>query len=202
MACSVEGCSGKIFTKKSGLCQRHYQQVWKHGHTFKTIFEPNDFLVEDGTCKMVLRDMKQKVVGFALIDREDLGRCRSYKWHLHNRGYACASMDHKTILLHDFILGIKDVDHVDRNKLNNRKANLRPASPSQNQANRVQMRIKGSRYKGVSWHTGAGKWRARVAGEHLGLFESLEEAAKAYNSKAVEVYGPYARINIITGDNL
>lgn len=92
-----------------------------------------------------------------------------------------------------------EVDHIDCNKANNHIINLRWASRQQNLCNRQIGKNNASGFKGVS--KGGKKWRARIAinGTHfyLGAFETKEEAAIAYNEKARELFGLFARLNII-----
>ncbi|MHC4566413.1 MAG: 5'-3' exonuclease H3TH domain-containing protein, partial [Planctomycetota bacterium] len=93
------------------------------------------------------------------------------------------------------------VDHINRNRLDNRKANLRPATAAQNGQNRVKYR-KGkysSKYKGVSRRRSRMPWRAtiRVNGrpKHLGSFTSEVRAAKAYDRAAKKYHGEFAVLN-------
>lgn len=76
------------------------------------------------------------------------------------------------------------VDHVNRNKLDNRKANLRIVSPAQNNLNTGMRRNNNSGFKGVSRCTGSEKWRARITiyGDEisLGHFDTKEQASVAY----------------------
>lgn len=95
----------------------------------------------------------------------------------------------------------QEIDHIDGNRLNNQKSNLRYATSSQNKANRGPRKDNKSGYKGVSWHKQRKKWTARIKNgskyEHLGLFQNKIDAAKTYNIKAIEYYGSYAWLNII-----
>lgn len=90
-----------------------------------------------------------------------------------------------------------EVDHKNGNGLDNRKCNLRIATSSQNKANTKIRRDNTSGFKGVIWHKASNKWMARVADKYLGLFRSKYEAAKAYNQKAKEMFGEFARLNEI-----
>lgn len=88
------------------------------------------------------------------------------------------------------------VDHRNRNKKDNRWSNLREATASQNGANRRFSRNNTSGFKGVTFHKGTSKWQAgRRFGEkfvHLGLFETREEAAMAYQRAMQKTYGVFA----------
>jgi hypothetical protein len=92
------------------------------------------------------------------------------------------------------------IDHIDRDGLNNRKNNLRLSDRSLQQINSAKRLNTSSRFKGVHLLE-SGRWKAtlyknRVAYD-LGIFDLEEEAALAYNAKALELYGSYASINVI-----
>lgn len=89
------------------------------------------------------------------------------------------------------------VDHVNCDRTDNRWSNLRDASPSQNARNIGKRRDNKSGFKGVSFHNRAGRYRAeiRVKGRtrHLGLFNTPQEASKAYEAAAKSLAGEFAR---------
>jgi hypothetical protein len=95
-----------------------------------------------------------------------------------------------------------DVDHKDLNGLHNWRNNLRLCNDSQNGANRPKSPNKSSPYKGVSWHKTDKKYHARITINkkiiQLGRYSDDKEAARAYNKAAQELFGPFARLNIIT----
>ncbi len=140
-----------------------------------------------------------------MVDDEDYEWLRQYEWQVdrHNSVKTHAP-GMKGKLIHRLILNAPEhleVDHIDGNRLNNQRSNLRLATSSQNKMNRGPRKDNTSGYKGVSWHSQRLKWTARVkAGQkyiHLGLFDSKEAAALAYNSAARQLHGEYAWLNNI-----
>lgn len=93
----------------------------------------------------------------------------------------------------------KDIDHIDGDRWNNKWNNLRLADDSENQGNQKLAKNNTSGYKGVS--KANKKWYARVYRHgvqyFLGFFNTPEDAALAYNKKALELFGEFARINVV-----
>lgn len=153
----------------------------------------------------------------ALIDLADAELVGRHLWHAYqNRDgawYARTNTPWGTrpasIRMHRLIMGLGSgrdvhVDHIDGNGLNNRRSNLRPASPSENMMNRGAVRGSTSPLKGVSLHRETGKWRAHIAaggsGRWLpGLYSDPVEAAHAYDSAARELHGEFAVLNFPEG---
>jgi hypothetical protein len=141
--------------------------------------------------KLLGRDGAVRAV--AVVDDADAGLVGDRRWFLHSQGYACANVVRPDgrkaiVLLHRVLLGLnpgdgREVDHRDGDPLNCRRSNLRIASRSQNMQNVCSYRGGSSRYRGVSWHKGAGKWMASATlnrkAHYLGLFEHEAEAAEA-----------------------
>lgn len=100
--------------------------------------------------------------------------------------------------LHTFLTGWPYVDHRNGLGLDNRRENLRPATPSENTINQAAPRTNTSGYKGVNLFRN-GRWRATIGHQrkqiHLGYFDTAEEAAHAYDAAALELYGQFARPN-------
>ena len=103
--------------------------------------------------------------------------------------------------MHRVILQVPDgkfVDHHNRNGLDNRKANLRPATPAENSWNRVNTHRKGgSQYKGIIRE--GRKWRAKITHncihENLGTFDNELDAALAYDAAAILYHKEFAVLN-------
>lgn len=135
----------------------------------------------------------------ALVDDIDYEWLSQYKWHLHNRGYVtCAPQRNIKLYMHRMIMRPSEdnvVDHIDGNKLNNTRANLRICNHRDNSRN-AHIRANGtSKYKGVYWSALRGYWVARINNTHLGCFHDEVEAAKAYDRAARSSFGAFARLN-------
>lgn len=141
-----------------------------------------------------------------LIDPEDYDRVTKYKWYFDPDGSAKANYRDSgtqiTVVASRLIMNAQKgqiVDHINGNKLDNRKANLRFATKQQNRANGGPMNRNKSGFRGVSLGNKMKRWRAEIkVGDkniHLGYFDTPEEAAKAWDEAALEHHGEFARLN-------
>ena len=141
----------------------------------------------------------------AIVDDADFERLAAFKWFYHSRGYAVRNLyspNKGVMLMHRQILcgpASMDTDHINGDKLDNRRCNLRIATRADNIHNVGRRSSNTSGFKGVDWQKKCSKWRARVfvngRERHVGYFDSPEDAAVAYNSAASEHYGEFARLN-------
>lgn len=151
-----------------------------------------------------------------LVDDEDYEELARYKWCF-NAGSAVRGIrprnedgsrgKHKTVLMHRQILNLLDgnptvqVDHINGDRLDNRKSNLRICNNLMNSFNRPATRKSTSGYKGVflEKRRKIRPWIAEIRGggvrKYVGAFDTAEEAALAYNQAAVEIHGEFARLN-------
>ena len=124
-----------------------------------------------------------------------------------NGGYRQVEINGRAYYVHRLIWiwhndynGELQIDHINNNTSDNRIENLRPADNTQNAHNQSIAKNNTSGFKGVSWHNQMQKWRADITlngkRKHLGLFDKLEDAAKAYDQAATENFGEYAKINL------
>lgn len=137
----------------------------------------------------------------AIVDLSDLPAVQGLRWSpLYRQENIYAQSGN--LLMHRVIAGLKAqdgqrVDHRNNHGLDNRRENLRVASQSNNRANARKFAKTKSRFKGVT--SQGRKWRAfagpRSNRHYLGTFGTEEEAARAYDAKALELFGPFARLN-------
>jgi hypothetical protein len=138
---------------------------------------------------------------YALVDAEDFEWLNQWKWYLAN-GYATRVEKGKVISMHRQIMQPPKgmlVDHINHEKEDNRRINLRICTWQENMYNRSKRRGSVSRFNGVTYRKRSRKWIATVwfKGKHIWsqAFDDEVEAARAYDRKAVEVFGPYANVN-------
>jgi hypothetical protein len=141
----------------------------------------------------------------SIVDDSDFEWLNQWKWHYGNKGYAMRSVHisgkskdgkykHKNILMHTLILKTPKgyvCDHINRNRLDNRRCNLRIATRLQNQHNMNRFCTNTSGYPGVGWMKKHRKWRVRITVNykeiHLGRFSDLELAITA-RKNAEKIY--------------
>lgn len=146
------------------------------------------------------------------VDTEDFELLSQWKWMYGANGYAVrdeylgkvdGKYQHRTVLMHRVILDAPnglDIDHINHNKLDNRRKNLRIATRSQNRANvGTRRRLHGELPMGVTYNTsvrGKQPYGARVCQNgksyFLGYFYTLEAAREAYLLKKRELFGEFA----------
>jgi hypothetical protein len=138
---------------------------------------------------------------YAYVDAPDYEWLSRYTWHMEN-GYPSRREKGKRIYMHRQIMQAPRnmvVDHIDGNRTNASRFNLRVCTPGENHRNQRKQAGSRSRFKGVFYDKRLGKWFARcgVRGQvyWLGYFDEEIEAARAYDRKALEVFGEFAHLN-------
>lgn len=154
-----------------------------------------------------MRQIALKNGGVALVDDVDYDALSVYVWRLSPYGYAVRRVSYgdreSDVRMHRQILGLLEnksaiVDHIDGNRLDNRRTNLRVCTQTENSRNRRRHTNNTSGYKGVSKRP-SGSYRAQIKVDgkkiHLGTFASAEEAHKAYCNAARKYHGEFFRPN-------
>ncbi|MEN6578328.1 MAG: HNH endonuclease [Phycisphaerales bacterium] len=141
---------------------------------------------------------------FAIVDAGDYEWLSKYRWCTLGPGehpYACRRENGKTIYMHRQIMQPPEgmcVDHIEGFTLDNRRANLRICTPAENMRNR-RGNCGRDLPKGVTYQRHCNKYRAGIAIDgkpmHIGYYDDPIEAAKAYDRKALELFGEFARLN-------
>lgn len=124
--------------------------------------------------------------------------CRVLDWQnfgtTHNAGYLHVCINYDKYLLHRlawlYVHGYmpKEIDHINKNKRDNRIKNLREVTRQQNKLNQGPQSNNTSGYRGIDFLAHLGKYRVRVAKEHLGLFESIEDAIAVRNKRLAQYF--------------
>lgn len=179
--CSI--CGRQLFRKIKShgkvYCNKHYNQVKKYGHAIdtnpRTTYDKNEIIVDGEVARVKLYDAQCNHIATAIIDAENVNKIRYTKWKLSSSGYAANTPKfsgsnkhmHREILSTD-----QFVDHINHNKLDNRKCNLRIVTKAQNTMN--------SNFKGVS--PNGCKWYAhiKINQKMLNLGNYLDEEEALY----------------------
>jgi hypothetical protein len=143
----------------------------------------------------------------AIIDAADVPSLSAWNWcakpmrhtvYAVRNEYAAGKL--ATVYLHRAINGASgafEVDHINGNGLDNRRANLRSVTAAQNRHNQRRRRDNTSGFRGVSFVKSANKWEAYISlggkKSHLGFYHSAEDASKAYAVASAELHGQYGR---------
>lgn len=167
---------------------------------------------------MTMREIPLTQGKVAIVDDEDFERVSAFRWHALKRpnGLWHAVRTQKRqgkkqhIYMHRFITGAlpgEEVDHENRNGLDNQRKNIRRCTKRQNSLNRRQSsHRKSSRFHGVAWHEWSRRWRVVIcAGEkdqrgnskqlYVGVYRDEEAAARAYDMAAIKHFGEFATTN-------
>jgi len=139
-----------------------------------------------------------------LVDNKDYEILMKHRWRCDVNGYAVRTTRNGIIKMQHFLIEGRNelcVDHINGNRLDNRRSNLRLCTKIENSRNRKVGKNNTSGYKGVIFFPKNPKkpWRVQISvngiKKHIGYFKNKVEAAVAYNSKAIELYGDFARLN-------
>ena len=141
---------------------------------------------------------------YTLVDNDDYENLMAFRWYVSCFGYVVRAVGKRKVIMHRVVANTPKgmmTDHINRNKLDNRKENLRICTNSENQYNRLGNKGSASKYKGVAFSKKLGKWQAQIwfggRQRHLGMFEDQKEAAKRYNEEAVNLGIKTILLNVI-----
>ncbi|MGD0077289.1 MAG: AP2 domain-containing protein [Sedimentisphaerales bacterium] len=165
---------------------------WKYGYTFRRIY------LGEGE--------------YTIVEPRDYYWLKNYNWYLGGNGkefYVFRNVKvgrgkTKMVSMHRQIMGFPEgllVDHRNNIPLDNRRANLRSATQSQNRQNRRKRENTSSRFIGVSFDKKSNKWKVKIKTEikevYLGRFDNEIDAAKAYDAAAKKYHREFAKLNFL-----
>ena len=191
-------CGEKFSAHIDGVpyCNKHYCRLKKYGsveeHPRKST---NKFEIVGDVLKITTTKGQE-----ILADVEEIEKLKRYSWCVSAQGYAVANIKGKVVKINRYILGLdncagKIVDHINRNKLDNRKVNLRYCTSKDNARNTSVSKSSKTQVLGVR-KTKYGKYNVRIVADrkehHIGNFETIEEAMLARQKAEIKYHGRFA----------
>ena len=198
--CSI--CGRQVSRLKKGMCNKHYRQLTKYGEVLdnnpRNRNDPNEIVIYDDFAEIILYNNECQEIARALIDLEDISKVEEYKWYLKKDGYVYSN-DGPT-RLHRLVMDCPEdmiIDHVNRDRLDNRKSNLRICTTQQNSWNHSVCSRNTSGTTGVSWNEYCNKWYAQIMinGKtiNLGYYDKYEDAIQARKDAEDTYFGDFKR---------
>jgi len=196
--CKVEGCNKPHEAK--GYCSAHYSQMQRHGKIFDSArYPPNEIIRHKDFAEIIICDTNGKPKLSCKISLKDIKLAKKHRW-CSVRNYIHTSVRNKdgskTLhSLHRMLMGDPEgmfIDHINGDTLDNRRSNLRIASPAQNVRNRHKNNSNNtSGVTGVCWDARDNRWRSRIQVDgkmiSLGYFSDFNNAVAA-RKKAEKTY--------------
>lgn len=183
------------------LCSKHKSQVVAYGKILeRTKFDANEVVYTNDYAEIFLYNIKNEEIARTLVDLDMVEKVKKYKWYLGKNGYPTTDIQgtSQKLYLHRVIMEKtltqeSIVDHIDRNKLNNRQCNLRVVTASVNGANKDKNERNTSGVVGVSFYKNKNKWYSRIGYNRktisLGAYSRFEDAVIA-RLEAEKMYYP------------
>lgn len=149
---------------------------------------------------------------YAIVDASDFEHLNQWKWCYVSSGYAMrretvrlsdGTSRNRYVLMHRQLMSPTDteqIDHINRNRLDNRKSNLRIANQSENMANASLRKDNTSGFRGVYWFKPYKKWKVSISmggkEHHIGYFCNKEDAINARKEAALRIHKEFANVTI------
>lgn len=156
------------------LCQKHRHQLHKYGKFLdnipRTVHDLNDYKIDyaHDTVTFNMYNQKNVFTTSFIADLEDIEKLKYHKWRLNKDGYAITGQSAISRNASNVILGIDSrktdlvIDHINGNRLDNRKCNLRIVTRQQNTLNRHQDSNSKSPTKGIYWNASRNRWESKI----------------------------------------
>jgi len=165
----------------------------------RTKFDKNEIIIYNNYAEIILYNDKNIEIARSIINIDDIEKINKIKWHLSNTGYAITSLpERKSKFLHNFILNRipnkqNCVDHINRNRLDNRKNNLRIVTPQNNSINKGKQSNNTSGHVGVSFDKSRNKYAPHIKLHRkkifLGRYDTIEEAIEIRKNAELQYFG-------------
>lgn len=183
-------------------CKRHYLQMFRHGKILdSTIYDRNKIINKDTYAEIVIKNIKQEIIGVSIIDIEDVDKVKDYKWYI-AAGYCITKainpncgIDLANVIFDDYE---NKYDHINHNRLDNRKINLRPITSHQNAMNMGKKCTNTSGVTGVRQedHCKTVRWASTLTYNYqakwLGSYDSFDDAVKARLKGEIKYFKEYS----------
>ena len=157
---------------------------------------------ENNQAIIIIKNKKKEVISETIIDEKIYYKLMKYPWRLCKNGYIVGKIENnKDVYLSRYVTdysGKDIVDHINNNKLDNRKENLRIVTIQENSFNKLSQKNSTSKYIGVSWNKGMKKWCSAIFYKEkitLGYFDNEEEAAKVRDQATLKYFKEHGNLN-------
>ncbi|WP_346961377.1 HNH endonuclease [Clostridium sp.] len=184
--------------KNKSIRQDHFKKglikscgCLKHQTNKKEIFN-NEYEIKNDIVVIKVSNSNNVFI----IDLEDLEKIINYTWHESKKGYITSKINNKLTRLHRLIMNVTDrdiqVDHIDRDKLNNRKGNLRLCFNKDNARNKTEPINNKSGFRGVFYSKEKNKWQVKIGNKFIGYYENYYDAVSKRKEVELEQYGIFS----------
>lgn len=160
----------------------------------------NNYVIKGNTTQLQILNEYGDIKAVALVDTEDVEKLKKYSFRTHNNGYINTSRNRKNIYLHQIVFGETkegyEIDHINRNKLDNRKSNLRQCTHKDNAHNRISYNKFGQQGIRKTNRNLKKPYYASIYDNgkfiFLGYYATKEEAIEVRRKAEKEIYKEYA----------
>jgi hypothetical protein len=166
-SCDVCGATNNVvfYRRKTYLCRGHRKQMYTLGYTKPMKRELINFEDFEDRTEIIIRNNLHEETCRAIVNLEDSEKVRTKSWCLANTGYIVSNTDSDYVLLHRFITSVDKglyIDHMDHDKLNNRRENLRICTNQENARNSKLSINSTSGVSGVIWSKYHKSWEPSI----------------------------------------